>query len=813
MLELRVISQRLRRVHRGDRCIGIIAKGDPLGGGFCFEDVAQFSLKFTIPSRVVGIFGARPFFKEIGSIDALAEIFPERLLGCHEEDVARIACFVELVAYAFFHSRRPDSTPLVVVGLVARDDILGPLVSHIGFAAVPIHVCCCVALRYFKIGALTGLAGTNDAGENSKGTEEGTCVDTHRGMGRKVAELLLVILRLDQTAPYIISHAVTGHVLVGAGHPVTRDITEDDLWIHGLQVFEAEPASPQSPRSHRFDDDIGFGDQILEDLHGFGVLEVQGDTSLPTIHVKVHQGSAFDNGPRHLADIVSGRRFDLDDIGTKVHEMRGNSGGSEHRALDDSHAGERGSCMAHVSFPSDRARGTQFKIQPPDCSMVSGAVRCGYARQSLDIFHVGRTPSPNVAYQANRTWQAFSKGLAVRVGGWGIMLRIGLVGSGFLARIRVSCYAQVPGGKGRVVAIASRDASRAAAFAAEANIATVFPDFDAMLASSDIDIVDLCVPNHLHRPMTEAAAAAGKHIICTKPLAAYTGQDLNADSMDVGRQSRATMLAVATEDARAMVEAARQAEVRLCYGENWIYAPALQRAAALAKTSGGRLLEMRGWESHSGSHSPYAKQWRHTGGGALLRLGAHPIGAMLRLKYDEGLALDGEPVVPISVSAEVADLTRVQGLTPEQTRIATGWEDVENWGCCMIEFSDGSRGVAYGSDNCLGGMQSRLELSGSNFHTAVQMSPNDLLRSYAPDSDVYGDAYIMEKTDTAVGWSTPMPDEMWTSGQASMLDAFLEDIAAGRDSLADGLLGLSVTRVVYAAYLAAESGQRVSLPR
>ena len=393
------------------------------------------------------------------------------------------------------------------------------------------------------------------------------------------------------------------------------------------------------------------------------------------------------------------------------------------------------------------------------------------------------------------------------------MLRVGLVGSGFLARIRVRCYAQVAGNKGAVVAVASRQRSSAEAFAAEAGIAEVFSDLEAMLASPEVDVVDLCVPNALHRPMAEAAAAAGKHIICTKPLAAYTGQDLADSNAEVGAQSRETMLAVATEDAEAMVEAARRAGVRLCYGENWIYAPAFQRAAALARESGGRLLEMRGWEAHSGSHSPYAKQWRHTGGGALLRLGAHPIGAMLRLKHDEGLALDGQPVVPVSVSAEVADLSRTHGLRPEQTRIATGWEDVENWGCCLIEFSDGSRAAAYGSDNCLGGMQSRLELSGSNFHTAVQMSPNDLLRAYAPDADVFGDAYIMEKTDTSAGWSTPMPDEMWTSGQASMIEAFVEDIAAGRDSLADGGLGLAVTRVVYAAYLAAESGQRVSLPR
>jgi len=76
-------------------------------------------------------------------------------------------------------------------------------------------------------------------------------------------------------------------------------------------------------------------------------------------------------------------------------------------------------------------------------------------------------------------------------------------------------------------------------------------------------VVDLCVPNHLHRPITEAAAAAGKHVICTKPLTAFDGPG------DVGRGE---MLQAALESARAMVDATRRAGVNLMYGENWVEA-------------------------------------------------------------------------------------------------------------------------------------------------------------------------------------------------------------------------------------------------
>ena len=69
-------------------------------------------------------------------------------------------------------------------------------------------------------------------------------------------------------------------------------------------------------------------------------------------------------------------------------------------------------------------------------------------------------------------------------------------------------------------------------------------------------------------------AEAGKHVICTKPLAAYVGQDLE-DPAIAGATDPETMRDVAVDDAREMVDAAARAGVQLCYGENWIYAQAV----------------------------------------------------------------------------------------------------------------------------------------------------------------------------------------------------------------------------------------------
>ncbi len=391
-------------------------------------------------------------------------------------------------------------------------------------------------------------------------------------------------------------------------------------------------------------------------------------------------------------------------------------------------------------------------------------------------------------------------------------IRVGILGAGFLAETRARCYAAVAGVDVEVRAVASRTLQRAAALAQRHSVPYAVSNVDELLAK--VDVVDLCVPNREHRQLAERAAAAGKHVICTKPLTAYVGQDLPADATDaaVATRDARTMLQVAVADAQAMLAATRAAGVRLFYGENWLYAPAIERAAQLFAKSGGTLLEMRGWEAHSGSHSRYAKVWRNTGGGALLRLAAHPIGAMLHFKRQEGLLQNGKPIRPVSVTADVDNLTAAARAGDPKFRVATGWVDVENWGCAIVRFADGSRAVAYGSDNVLGGMESRFELYGSNFRLNCNLSPNDMLQSYAADPTTFGDEYRLEKLGANEGWSPAMPNEDWTSGQQGMIDSFMHDIALDREPRADGELGLDVVRVIYGAYVAAREGRRFELP-
>jgi predicted dehydrogenase len=74
------------------------------------------------------------------------------------------------------------------------------------------------------------------------------------------------------------------------------------------------------------------------------------------------------------------------------------------------------------------------------------------------------------------------------------------------------------GAEGQLAAVAARDADRARAFAAEFGIPRAYASYDALLADPEVDGVYIGLPNLLHAEWTIRAAAAGKHVLCEKPL-------------------------------------------------------------------------------------------------------------------------------------------------------------------------------------------------------------------------------------------------------------------------------------------------------
>jgi predicted dehydrogenase len=355
-----------------------------------------------------------------------------------------------------------------------------------------------------------------------------------------------------------------------------------------------------------------------------------------------------------------------------------------------------------------------------------------------------------------------------------------------------------------LTAVCARTRTQAEAFAAHHGIPRVFTDYRALVESPDVDVVDICATTNAHAEVAVAAARAGKHVIVEKPLTGYFGEASSPPEV---------MLAAALASADEAIEAAAKAGVVLCYAEDYVYAPPVARLRALMEISGGAILELRAEESHSGSHAAYARQWRTSGGGSLLRMGSHPVGAVLHLKHHEGQLRGGEPIRARSVLADTAQVTRLPAVRERPRYIRAAPEDVEDWSVAVVTFDDGTKAIVHATDVSLGGVRNWVTAYLSNAVIHANITPNTAVTAYAPEAAVWGDAYITEKVETKAGWQFPSPEEDWMRGYPQELEDFVSAIATGRPPLSGATLARDVVEVIYAGYVSAATGRRVDLAR
>ncbi|MCS7055099.1 MAG: Gfo/Idh/MocA family oxidoreductase [Thermoflexales bacterium] len=122
----------------------------------------------------------------------------------------------------------------------------------------------------------------------------------------------------------------------------------------------------------------------------------------------------------------------------------------------------------------------------------------------------------------------------------GATLRWGLLSTARINRSLIPPLRASP--RNRLVGVASRDPARAEAYAQEWQIERAFGSYEAMLASPEIDVVYISLPNRLHAEWTIKALRAGKHVLCEKPLATRI-EDIDA------------IIAAARETGRVVAEA------------------------------------------------------------------------------------------------------------------------------------------------------------------------------------------------------------------------------------------------------------------
>ena len=188
-------------------------------------------------------------------------------------------------------------------------------------------------------------------------------------------------------------------------------------------------------------------------------------------------------------------------------------------------------------------------------------------------------------------------------------LRWGILSTAKIARTKViPGIARAPNSE--VVAIASRDPDAARAVAAAHSIPRAHGSYEALLADPEVDAVYIPLPNHLHAPWTIAAAEAGKHVLCEKPLA------------------------LTAAEAETMIAAADRAGVALMEAFMYRHHPSwLAVREVLASGRIGELVSVQSWFSFYNDDPTNIRNRLETGGGALYDIGCYCVN-LSRMLFD-----------------------------------------------------------------------------------------------------------------------------------------------------------------------------------
>jgi myo-inositol 2-dehydrogenase / D-chiro-inositol 1-dehydrogenase len=341
--------------------------------------------------------------------------------------------------------------------------------------------------------------------------------------------------------------------------------------------------------------------------------------------------------------------------------------------------------------------------------------------------------------------------------------KVAILGAGFISEIHLESYHRfIP--EAEVVAVYARNPEKAKEFAVKHQIAKWYTDVDTLIKESHCEIVDICLPNFLHADACIKAAKAGKHIIIEKPLA------------------------VTLEEADAMIDACRKANVKLMYAEELCFAPKYERVRHLVKEGAvGNVYMLKQSEKHSGPHTDWFYDVDLAGGGVLMDMGCH---AMEWFRWMLG------NTKAKSVYASMSTVYHKDRTKGEDNSVV------------IVEFENGVTAVAENSWAKHGGMDDRSEVHGTGGVIYADLFMGNSAISYSK----HGYGYAMEKADTTVGWSFTVFEEVFNQGYPHELKHFVDCVRNNKQPLVTGDDGRVVLEILYAAYASAGQGKKIMLP-
>ncbi|MCE9434383.1 Gfo/Idh/MocA family oxidoreductase [Bacteroides fragilis] len=385
---------------------------------------------------------------------------------------------------------------------------------------------------------------------------------------------------------------------------------------------------------------------------------------------------------------------------------------------------------------------------------------------------------------------------------------IGMAGAGRATELHINALKRFTGIPLRFKMIVARRKEQLEVAKAIYGFEETSYDFEDLLTDPDIDVIDICTPPYVHEEMIERAMLAGKHVICEKPLTGYFG--MSGDEYPIGiNVSKKVMYLQLLESIRRLRQIIRKSGKKFMYAENFVYAPAVLKAAEIITAKKSRILYAKGEESLKGSSSPVAGEWDKTGGGTFIRTGSHPLSAILWLKQQEAKAHG----IDIKVKSVIADMGRITlNLSDyEHRHIAANPVDVEDCGTVILNFTDDSRAVIIATDTLLGGSKNYVELYCNDAAINCTLTMSDLMSTYFLDEDNLDNVYISEMLPSKIGWNKPFLEDEIIRGYTDEMRDFMEAIFYDRDPKAGFDLAYDTIRIIYAAYMSAEMGCKVEL--
>lgn len=347
-------------------------------------------------------------------------------------------------------------------------------------------------------------------------------------------------------------------------------------------------------------------------------------------------------------------------------------------------------------------------------------------------------------------------------------MKIAIIGTGNMGRTHARNFSQIENVE--VVACADIDQARADAFAQELGIPRAFTDVAELLALPGLDAVSIVTPDSSHCPLSLQAIAAGKHVLCEKPLA------------------------TSYADAQKMAEAAQAAGVINMVNFSYRNSSAIQLATQwVADGKIGRIRHVEGRYLQSWLTGKDWGDWK-TSPNWLWRLskGHHSKGAL----GDVGVHIIDFATMPVGPISDLYASLPVLDKAPDG-KLGDYTLDANDTAILTVRFANGAAGLITATRFATGHMNS-VSVSIHGEKGAIRI---DLDKSYQ----------MLEWCEIMADGKTTPWQSVYTGKTPTIYERFAASVATGKQDMPDFARGAEIQRYLDAAEESADKGRAINL--